>query len=68
MDFITYQKKMEHLKFLIAHNMVKTANDIASRLEVSPRTAYRIISRLKDSGTFVKFCRYSKSYKFSDEG
>ena len=62
MDFYTYSLKRDRLKFLITHRMVRTTDDIADKLELSKRTALRMIERLKCEGINVKFCRHAKGY------
>jgi predicted ArsR family transcriptional regulator len=62
MDLLTYIEKRNHLEFLVSHRMVRTAQDIANKLEISYRTALRMVERLKSEGVEIKFCRFNKAY------
>jgi ribosomal protein S25 len=47
---------------LIAKGRACTPQTIASRINVSNRTARRVIKKLKDKGHEIDFCRLQKRY------
>ncbi|NJO02342.1 MAG: HTH domain-containing protein [Bacteroidia bacterium] len=42
--------------------MTGTPGELAQKLEVSERTAKRMIAQLRESGLDIRYCRYENSY------
>ncbi len=63
MDYITYTKKLNTLRELIAKGWVKTPKNISQKLNVTERTALRLIASLKEAGTEVRYSRKERCYK-----
>jgi len=55
---------LERLCNLINRKMTGTAEDLASRLEVSRATAYRYIDFFRDAGVTVTYCKERQSFCF----
>ena len=63
MNYSSYTIKLETLEKYIRRCWIKTPKDIVKRLDVSERTALRLISSLKVNGTIIKYSRKDKAYK-----
>lgn len=60
-----YQEQMQRIYYvleLIDKGRACTPATIASRINVSNRTARRVIKKLKDKGHEIDFCRMQKRY------
>lgn len=68
MSFTEYKDRLEKLDRLIRLEMTGTPDKLASRINTSKRTVYRLISELKKMGCPVYFCKKQKSYCYKYEG
>jgi len=62
MDYLTYSEKLETIKYLAERYRTGCPKDLAYKLDVSERTALRMVQRLRDMGTPIEFCRLRNSY------
>ncbi len=67
MRFIDKLKMLERLDRLIRMKATGSAEDLASRLGVSERTVYYLISILEELGANVMFCRSRTTFLYVDE-
>lgn len=63
MNYSTYTIKLNNLEKFIRNGWIKTAKDITKKLDVSERTASRLIHQLKKSGVKLKYSAKEKCYK-----
>ena len=63
MDFQTYSKKMGLVLHYIENKWANTPDAIAEKLNVSNRTVSRMVSRLKEDGNQIEYCKKEKIYK-----
>lgn len=64
MKFIEQIQTLERLDQLIRLKATGTPNELASRLNVSERTAYNLIEALRDLGVVISYCKQKKSYYY----
>lgn len=62
MDYLTYTKKMSYVLELIDKGWAVNLEEIARKIDVTPRTARRIIKTLKESGYDIYFSQRLKKY------
>ena len=62
MKFENYQEKLEQLKKLVAYSNTGSPKELAKKLNVSERTARRLVERLRDQNYLIRYCRKSNSY------
>ncbi len=63
MDFQTYSNKIALIQTYIQNKWANTPSGIAKKLDISERTALRMIQFLKNNGTQIKYCKREKIYK-----
>lgn len=66
MKFDEYQEKLGQLYKLIEFSNTGPPADIAKHLNVSERTARRLVEKLKEKNAAIVFCRKSRSYIFKN--
>ena len=64
MKFIEQIQTLERLDQLIRLKATGTPSELASRLNVSERTAYNLIEALRDLGVVISYCKQKKSYYY----
>lgn len=64
MKFIEQIQTLERLDQLIRLKATGTPIELASRLNVSERTAYNLIEALRDLGVVISYCKQKKSYYY----
>ena len=57
---------LERVCNLINRKMTGTAEELASRLEVSRATAYRYIDFFRNAGVHVNYCKERQSFCFKE--
>jgi predicted DNA-binding transcriptional regulator YafY len=62
MKFEEYQEKLDSLKKLVEFGNTGRPAELAKKLNISERTARRMIERLRLQGYDVVFCRNCNSY------
>ena len=62
MDYLTYSEKLETIQYLAERYRTGRPKELACKLDVSERTALRMVQRLRDMGTPIEFCRTRNSY------
>ncbi len=62
MDYLNYTKKMSYVLELIEKGWAVNLEDIARKVDVTPRTARRIVKTLKESGHDIYFSQSQKKY------
>lgn len=62
MNYLTYSEKLETIKYLAQRYRTGPPKELANKLEVSERTALRMIHTLKDMGISIEFSRRRNSY------
>ncbi|MBA3971343.1 MAG: HTH domain-containing protein [Bacteroidetes bacterium] len=62
MTFDQYQEKLDQLSKLIMHSNTGSPFELAKRLNVSERTARRLVEKLKTKDQSITFCRKVGSY------
>ena len=67
MNLLTQIERINHIDHLIRITATGTPAQLASKLNVSKSTVYRLIAQLKDMGAPIVYCRYCESYKYTDE-
>ena len=63
MKYMDYARKLEALKYLAAHKQTGTPRSLAEKLEVSERTAERMVQQLRDDGIPIRYNRFRSSYE-----
>ena len=63
MDFATYSSKIALLEEYIHKKWANTPKAIAEKLDISERTALRMVEHLKKQGKPIKYCKKEKIYK-----
>jgi predicted DNA-binding transcriptional regulator YafY len=63
MNYFDYTDKLERIKQLAAHKQTGTPTQLAKRLNVSKRTAQRMIQQLRGHGCPVIFNRIRFTYE-----
>lgn len=64
MDFI---KKVEYLDWLIRQGSSGTAEELAEKLNVSPRSIFYYIRWMKEHGAPIEFSRQRNSYIYTSD-
>lgn len=64
MDFI---KKVEYLDWLIRQGSTGTAEQLAEKLKVSPRSVFYYIKWMKEHGAPIAYSRQTRSYIYTKE-
>lgn len=62
MKFENYQEKLEQLKKLLTYSTTGSPKELAKKLNVSERTARRLIERLRMQNYLIRYCRKSNTY------
>ena len=62
MTYIEHQEKLERIKALVEFGNTGTPKELANTLNISERTARRLIGKLKELKVPIEFCRKSKKY------
>ena len=68
MKFIEYAKKLETVKYLAKHKRAGTPQELAQKLNVSPRTVQRMMQQLREQGCRIVFNRLRRSYEEETSG
>ena len=63
MTFIAYTEKLETIKYLSQHKRTGTLEQLSEKLNVSERTARRMVQQLRDQGLPIKYNRYRYTYE-----
>ncbi|MCW3103431.1 MAG: hypothetical protein JWO09_1871 [Bacteroidetes bacterium] len=66
MKFDEYQEKLSQLKKLVACSNTGSPRELARTLNVSERTARRLVERLRVRNNSIVFCRKTNSYILED--
>ncbi len=64
MKLIEELRLIQRIDQLIRLKATGSPKDLARRLDVSERTAYRIIQALKEMGIPIKYCKSKQSYMY----
>lgn len=67
MNLLTQIERIRYVDYLIRIMATGTPKQLASKLDVSKATVYRIIALLKDMGVPIVYCRQNESYRYTDE-
>ncbi|HYV91430.1 MAG TPA: HTH domain-containing protein [Chitinophagales bacterium] len=67
MRYIEYSKKLQAIKDMAEHRRTGTPRQLAEKLEVSERTAERMVEHLRDSGVPITYNRYRSSYEINEK-
>lgn len=63
MTFMAYMEKLETIKHLSQHKRTGTVEMLAERLNVSERTARRMVQQLREGGFPITYNRYRYTYE-----
>ncbi|MDQ3844304.1 MAG: HTH domain-containing protein [Bacteroidota bacterium] len=63
MTYLEYSDKLERLKQLVEQKQAGTPEQLAKKLNVSERTLYRMIQRLRDHGYPITYNRTRCTYE-----
>jgi len=63
MTFSEYMQKLETIKYLSYHKRTGTVEHLSQKLNVSERTARRMIHQLRESGFDIKYNRMRYTYE-----
>lgn len=66
MKFLKYIEKLETIKYLSQHKRTGTVEELAERLNVSPRTVRRMVQQLRDQGFSITYNRLRYTYEVKD--
>jgi DNA-binding transcriptional regulator LsrR (DeoR family) len=66
MKFEEYQEKLSQLKKLLEYANTGSPKQLAKTLNVSERTARRLVEKLKLENGAIFFCRKSNTYMIRD--
>ena len=66
MTFNEYQEKLNRIQELAKKNATGTPRELAAKLNVSERTAFRLIKHLKNQNTAIEFCRMKNTYYINE--
>lgn len=67
MKFIEYSEKLDAIKYMAKRHRTGSPCQLASRLNVSPRTIRRMIQQLKVQGYQIAYDRFRNSYVISEQ-
>lgn len=62
MDFITYNDRLTYLLERIERGALSSPHQMAENFQCSERTIRRMISRLRDKGFEIEYCKSQKKY------
>jgi Mn-dependent DtxR family transcriptional regulator len=62
MDYLTYARKLDYIKWLAERKATGGRKDLATKMDVSVSTVKRMIRNLRTNGTEIKYCRMRRSY------
>lgn len=62
MKFIDHLEKLEAIRYMAARRSTGSLGCLASKLDISERTAERMINQLRESGYDITFSRFRNSY------
>lgn len=62
MTYNVYAEKLATIKYLVVNRATGTPKELANRLDVSEKTARRMINNLRQQGNDIKYCRIRQSY------
>lgn len=62
MNFIDYSEKLEAVFLLVERKATGSPNELANKLNVSEKTARRMVNCLRQRGEKIKYCRINQSY------
>lgn len=62
MNYGTYTEKIKTLVYYISKQWAQTPAGLAQKLDVSQRTVFRMLARLKEQGNTIYYCKKSKKY------
>jgi len=63
MTYFEYTEKLERIKYLTEHKQAGTPCSLARKLNVSERTALRMVQQLREHGYPIAFNRYRCTYE-----
>jgi predicted DNA-binding transcriptional regulator YafY len=66
MDYLTYQNKIDYIKYLISKKRTGSPRALANKLDVSERIAKRMVKFIRSQDYSITFCRDANSYIFND--
>jgi len=61
-NYLTYAKRLDYLLELIEKGWINTPKQISEKFNCSDKTARNLISRLRERGHFIDYCKFSKKY------
>lgn len=62
MNFYEYYKKLNRIQELASRNATGSPKELAKKLNVSERTLYRLVHKLKNQGVSIEYCRKINTY------
>lgn len=65
MKFIEYSRKLEAIKDMAEHKRTGSPRQLAEKLEISKRTAARMVEHLRNNGIPIIYNRYRNSYEIN---
>jgi predicted DNA-binding transcriptional regulator YafY len=66
MNFVTHLKKIETIRYWADRKQTGTLQQLAHRLDVSQRTAQRLVHELREMGTPIIYNRFRNTYELDD--
>ena len=67
MSLTTYHEKMQRIDDLISRGATGTPQELADKMGLSKRMVFVYLQAMRDSGLFIRYCRFSKSYLYTDD-
>jgi len=67
MTYMNYSRKLEAIKYMAAHKQTGTPRQLAEKLEVSVRTAERMVQQLRDVGVHIIYNRFRNTYELQEK-
>ena len=67
MSLTTYHERMQRIDQLISRGATGTPQELADKMELSKRMVFIYLQAMKDSGLSIRYCRFSKSYVYTDD-
>jgi len=65
MTYFEYTQKLETIKYLVELKQAGTPRKLAKKINVSERTALRMVKQLKDYGYPITYNRFRESYELN---
>lgn len=65
MGYKEYSKRLLTVSYLVEKGATGTPKELANKLEISEKTARRMINHLRQQGESIKYCRIRQSYIFT---